>query len=76
MNKFTSTSLKFVIFSVFLAVVGVLLLVLFIGPCYRTDTTTDDTMDIPAVIYLSDTDLSASDMSASDVSVTDISVTE
>lgn len=72
MNKFTFTSLKIVIFTAFLAVVGVLLLVLFLGPCYRTDTTTDDTVDIPAVIYLSDSDMSASDISGTDISSTDI----
>ena len=76
MNKFTFTSLKFTLFTVFLMLVGALLLVLFLGPCYRDTPTEDDTPDIPAVVYLSDTDTSASDLSGSDISLSDIALEE
>ncbi len=76
MNKFTFTSLKFVLFSIFLLLVGALLLVLFLGPCYRGSANSDNTPDIPAVVYLSDTDTSASDLSGSDISLSDIALEE
>ena len=73
MNKFTFTSLKFVLFSVFLAMVGILLLFLFLGPCYRSESSAEGALDIPPVIYLSDSDASGSDISGSDLSGSDIS---
>ncbi len=76
MNKFSFTSLKFVLFAIFLLLVGVLLLVLFLGPCYRDTASENDTPDIPAVVYLSDTDTSASDLSGSDISLSDIALEE
>lgn len=62
MNRFTLTTLRNILFAVFLTAVAVLLLLLFLAPCFRSDTSENSGMDIPAVVYISDADVSATDV--------------
>lgn len=77
MNKFSFSHLKMIIFGLFMFIVFGVLAILFFGPCHRDINTSDEEKEeIPAVIYLSNTDVSDTDISGTDISPTDTSETD
>ncbi len=72
MNKFSMTWLKAILFVLFIGIVLIVFAALLYAPVYRNNHPASSAPEIPAVVYLSDSDVSETDLSESDMSDTDV----